>query len=140
MGKEAMLMRMAKASDKEVEQAIILAGVIEDAESGQFPRTIDGEFNEDDPHYFNEDDPAHLKAFFERVTGLSRGLFRVTFGFSTLMNPQNELVDPDLDHLAMHPRLITALKDAETWKARADAMLNVADYEMRKKIIEGRWP
>lgn len=140
MGKEVMTMRMAKASDKEIEQAITLAGVIEDAESGQYPRTIEGEYNEDDPDYFDEDDIDHLKAFFERVTGLSRGLFRVTFGFSTLMNSQNELVDPGLDHLAMHPRLIAALKDAETWKARAESMLNVADYEIRKEIIEGRWP
>lgn len=26
------------------------------------------------------------------------------------------------------------------WKARAEAMLNVADYETRKQILEGRWP
>lgn len=107
---EVMHMRMAKASDKEIEQAIILAGVLDDVDRDQYPRGVDGEFNENDPDYFDEDDREHLKVFLDRMKELSGGLFRVVFGFATLMNPANELVDPDLDHLALHPRLIKALQ------------------------------
>lgn len=32
------------------------------------------------------------------------------------------------------------LADRDRWKSRAESMLNVADYEIRKEIIEGRRP
>lgn len=110
MADEIVGMTMARASDKEIKQAIILAGVIEDVERGDYPRRIDGEYKEGDPEHFDEDDIEHWRALGERLSQLSRGLFRVTFGFSTLMNPANELVDLDMDSLTLHPRLIKALE------------------------------
>lgn len=32
------------------------------------------------------------------------GLFRVVWGMGVLLDPRNQIVDPDLDYLALHPR------------------------------------
>lgn len=42
------------------------------------------------------------------------GLFRVAFGLQTLLDPRNEVVDPNLDHLELHPKILAALAAAQT--------------------------
>lgn len=40
------------------------------------------------------------------------GLFRVVWGMRVLLDPRNQIVDPDLDYLALHPRFAAATADA----------------------------
>lgn len=107
-------MKMAKASEEEMERSIVLSGMLLDVDGGDFPRGINGERDENDPDYFDVDDPEHLRAFHDRVMGTMAGIHRVTWGFHTLMH--NDIVDPDLDHLELHPRIVAALATAEEAK------------------------
>ena len=40
-------------------------------------------------------------------------VFRVAFGMAVMLDPRNEVVDPDADCLEMHPKFDAAAKDAE---------------------------
>jgi len=111
--------KMAKASEKDLAAALDIAGILEDIDKGYFPRdpSKDGDAETNDPTFFDEDDPQHLVEFFKRLKwcldAAPGGVFRVAFGMTVLLDPRNELVDPDLDHLAMHPRLIKAVEASQ---------------------------
>lgn len=113
-------MKMAKASSNDIEQTLSLCGLLESISKGYYPSTADSEA--DEPTFFDEDDPEHLRVFYDRVKACldtaPGGVFRVAFGFSTLMS--NNVVDPDLDHLELHPRIKTALEKAEQLVYPAD--------------------
>lgn len=103
-------MRMAKATPEDLEEAILLNGMLSDVfEIEQFPRGLDGEFSESDPDWFDEDDREHLRELFDRLKKVYRrrpgGMNRVIWGMDCLMNEANRLVDPDKDYLAPHPAI-----------------------------------
>lgn len=111
-------MQIAKASDRDMEVAMIIAGMLCDVDRGFFPRGPDGECDDDDPVHFDQDNADHLKAFHDRIMSAydmaPGGMNRVVLGFHTIMH--NDVVDPGKDHLAFHPRLEAALesiKDSE---------------------------
>lgn len=100
-------MKMARASNEDLEAALLLRGILCDVFDDRiFPRGLDGEF---DPGRsdFDEDDYDDLRALYERLEAVMRqgGLTRVIGGMHTLMNPENRIIDPDKDHLAPHPAL-----------------------------------
>lgn len=99
-------MRMAKASENDMEASILLLGVLNDIDSGQFPRGINGKFDESAPDYFDEDDQIHLFALYNRIKYCldiaPGGLTRVIAGFHTIAH--NNILDPDDECLALHPR------------------------------------
>lgn len=104
---------MAVAGKDEIEKAMHLSGIIDDVERGYYPRTADNEHEEGAPNWFDEDDPEHLRAFYERV--MDCGLpYRVTMGMAVLCDPRNAVIDPDLDHLELHPRLLEGRKAVDT--------------------------
>ncbi|BCF88722.1 hypothetical protein [Paraburkholderia largidicola] len=106
-------MKMAKVSSNDIEQTLSLCGLLESISKGYYPSTADSEA--DEPTFFDEDDPEHLRVFYDRVKAYldtaPGGVFRVAFGFSILMS--NNVVDPDLDHLELHPRIKAALEKAD---------------------------
>lgn len=106
-------MKMAVAKKDEIERALVLAGILDDVDSGQFPRTVEDEFPADDPDRFDEDDPEHLRAFYERVRDCGM-LWRVALGYAVLTDPENKVIDPDKSYLEQHPRTLAALKGVET--------------------------
>jgi len=103
-------MKMAKASKQDIDAAIELASVLGDIDKGYYPSAPNAE-DPDEPTFFDADDSEHLRAFYDRVKGCldsaPGGMFRVIWGFSMIMN--NDMVDPDLDYLAFHPRIAQAL-------------------------------
>jgi hypothetical protein len=113
-----MTMLMAKARKEEIEIALKLAALLENVESGYYPMPTDGSDSEDEPSFFDPDDKAHIRAFYDRAMALMSdapgGIFRVVGGFHTLMT--NDIVDPDINHLKLHPRFELALKDAERYR------------------------
>jgi hypothetical protein len=104
-------MKMAKADEKDMEVISNLAGILNDIDSGYYPRGADGEHDDDAPDYFDEDDEDHLRALYARLKACMDaapgGLNRVVLGFHTLMN--NNVVDPAKDYLDFHPRIKEAL-------------------------------
>lgn len=108
--KTELQMKMAKASKQDIDAAIELVSVLGDVDKGYYPSTPDAE-DPDEPTFFDADDSEHLRAFYDRVKGCldsaPGGMFRVIWGFSMIMN--NDMVDPDLDYLAFHPRIVEAL-------------------------------
>ena len=110
-----MSMVMAKASEQDLQAALDLAGVLEDIDKGFFPRNPADKDADDsgEPQFFDEDDPKHLRVLFDRIKycldAAPGGIFRVTFGMATVLDPRNEIVDPNADHLEVHPRIKAAL-------------------------------
>jgi len=108
--KTEVQMKMAKASKQDIDAAVELVSVLGDIDKGYYPSTPDAE-DPDEPTFFDADDSEHLRAFYNRVKGCldaaPGGMFRVVWGFSMIMS--NDMVDPDLDYLAFHPRITAAL-------------------------------
>jgi hypothetical protein len=108
--KTEVQMKMAKASKQDIDAAVELASVLGDIDKGYYPATPNAE-DADEPTFFDADDPEHLRAFYNRVKGCldsaPGGMFRVVWDFSMVMS--NDMVDPDLDYLAFHPRIVEAL-------------------------------
>ncbi|MFM0351253.1 hypothetical protein [Paraburkholderia sp. RL17-347-BIC-D] len=108
--KTEVQMKMAKASKQDIDAAVELVGVLGDIDKGYHPATPNAE-DADEPTFFDEDDPEHLRVFYDRMKecldSALGGMFRVVWGFSMIMS--NDMVDPDLDYLAFHPRIVQAL-------------------------------
>ncbi|TCS35836.1 hypothetical protein EDC30_109135 [Paucimonas lemoignei] len=107
-------MKMAKANEQDMEQAIRLTAVLDNVEKGYFPPSGDPESEDNEPTFFDPDDQEHLRVFYERVMACIEaapgGLMRVTWGFHTLMH--NDIVDPDAETLELHPKLVQNAADA----------------------------
>ncbi len=108
-------MRMAKASERDIEMALELFRTIEDLMKGYFP--YDGEqdviFDPQD-HY---DCHKAIDLIFEIACRGS--LFRVVFGMAVVLDPRNEVVDPDSDHLELHPKHQKAIEQRDELLAAA---------------------
>jgi hypothetical protein len=104
---------MAKASEQDMAVVGTLAGILNDIDSGYFPRLPDlaAESDENDPDFFDHDDHEHLRALYDRLKvcldSAPGGTNRVVLGFHTLMH--NDLVDPGKDYLDFHPKIKAAL-------------------------------
>jgi hypothetical protein len=121
-------MRMAKASEKDLRAALDLSGVLDDIDKGYYPRNPaakeeEEESGEHEPLHFDEEDHEHLRALFQRLKycldASPGGVFRAVFGMATLLDPRNEIVDPALDYLELHPRIHAALQAAEKDKEQS---------------------
>lgn len=100
-------MRMAKASQEEMDRAMKLVRLLESTidtrpfDTPQFPDT-----DEEEGAYFDEDDRADLKKLVAQIRELCPGLMRVVFGFHVLVD---NCCDPASDTLAWKPELAAAL-------------------------------
>lgn len=117
-------MRMAKATQDDLDAAILLNSMMSDVfEDDQYPRGLDGEFDENAPSWFDEDDKKHLRMLFDRLKEVYRkspgGMNRVIWGMDTLMNPDNRLLDPDKDYLAPHSAIVWKEEPQEKLKAES---------------------
>lgn len=105
--------RQARATKADLDAAMILLGIIDDVDDGNFPRNCEGKFDGGEPEYFEEDDDAHLRAFHRRVMMLVRrhpaAVQRVIYGMAVLCDPRNEIVDQEKDYLHPHPSKFTPL-------------------------------
>lgn len=95
--------RMAKAERADMDMAFELANLLEALSEGLYPY-VDGA--EDDPVWFESTNHEHLVFLHLRLLAIaSKGsLFRVAGGMDTLLDPDNAIVDPDDDCIALHPR------------------------------------
>lgn len=101
-------MKMARASDADMEAALDVSRLIEELEKGYMPSTDDDENIE----WFDRDNEEQCqRALGMILDAAAKGsLFRVTFGMTVVLDPRNELLDPDADTLEKHPKIIEALR------------------------------
>ncbi|WP_069357846.1 hypothetical protein [Burkholderia cenocepacia] len=111
-------MKMARASQADLEAASDVTRIVDELEKGYMPSSDETE----DLEFFDRDDPEQC----QRALGLildvaAKGsLFRVTFGMCVVLDPRNELLDPDADTIEKHPKIVEALKvrDAHAGESR----------------------
>ncbi len=107
-------MKMARASQADMDAALEVTRLLGDLESRYMPDP-----NPDDPgeatEWFDRDDAEQCKRAMQMLLdAASKGsLFRVTFGMLVVLDPRNELLDPDADTLEKHPKTLAALAAAE---------------------------
>lgn len=96
-------MLMAKATDQDMDAAMELANLMDAIGRGYYPASPG---DEDAPLNFDSDDIEHLKHLHDRIKAIAEAgsLFRVVGGLSVLLSPENAVVDPGVDHIALHPR------------------------------------
>jgi hypothetical protein len=102
-------MKMAKASEADMDCATEIARIIGDIEKGYMPSDPDNHPDEFD--FFHDDDAEQCQKVVEMLLKAARkgSLFRVVFGMACCMHPSNRLLDPDADTLEKHPEIIAAL-------------------------------
>lgn len=109
-------MKMAKASQADIEMAMELANALE-ALSSRWGATMPQKIAEAalGVTAFCIDDPEHCRRVCEYLINLGRSasLFRVVMGMAVVLDPRNELLDPDADTLEAHPRIQAALSAIE---------------------------
>lgn len=100
--------RMAKASERDMDAGYDLMNVLTDLDRGYYPALPDDR-KPDDPTWFDEDDHAHLqhlhrvlKTLIDRAPGF---MGRVMGGMSCFLNPKNAVIDPEADTIEFHPGL-----------------------------------
>lgn len=96
-------MRMAKATDKDMDGAMRLYQFLNAIEDGHFLPEDEDDENWPDFDYCSH---ADLEKLHEKLMEVfhSGGLMRVLMAASALLNPKNKLLDPDKDYLDDHPR------------------------------------
>lgn len=110
-------MKMAKASDRDIDAAgelLQLLDIIDRRWGGPCPvaQAPDDlfEFLGEADSDFDADEPEHLQVLYNHLARLLRRApsfhGRVIGGMCYVIhNPRNEIIDPDLDYLEMHPKL-----------------------------------
>jgi hypothetical protein len=104
-------MKMARASEADIEAALKVCRILDALDKRYMPSDDDSEELE----FFDRDDAEQC----QKVIGMlldatSRAsLFRVVFGMAVVLDPRNELLDPDADTIERHPKIIEALKAFE---------------------------
>ena len=103
-------MKMAKASEADLDMAMELTGAI-DALTGHWPTLPTGlckpDGDEPDETFDCDDDRQcgtvlrHLLAIAERAS-----LLRVVWGCAVMLDPRNKMVNPDADTLEHHPAML----------------------------------
>lgn len=102
-------MKMAKASEADLDAAMELANALE-ALSSRWGATMPEKIakpqrDEDEAEGFSLDDDENCRRVCEYLIRLTRSasLFRVVWGAAVMMDPANKLVDPDADTIEHHP-------------------------------------
>ena len=103
-------MKMAKASEKDLDKAISLLHGLEglsDQWCPRMPEDIVRTGSEDDYEPFDDGDPEQCSRVLDWVLDHAGGgeLARVIIGMAILLDPANRVVDPDADALELHPEI-----------------------------------
>lgn len=120
MGKFSGCIRMAKCSQEDIDGAFDLAHIFDAIGKGEYPSYSATPEDRDAaevaggiPTFFDENDIDHLQHLHSLLTGLyerRRGfsLFRLAMGMDTIL--RNDILDPDDDCLAIHPKFAAETK------------------------------
>ena len=131
-------MKMAKASEKDIDAAGDAMSVLNDISSGYYPKR-DGDDCED--LHFDPDEPAHLRKFFnlmadtlDKAPGWPS---RVIGGMCyVILFDKNKIVDPDADVLELHPRFSQVQQERDEL---LEALRPFASIDLRTQGVHHRF-
>lgn len=136
-------MKMAKANERDMEAALAVCRIIDALDDGLLPDDMtDG----DDLVWFEDKHAAKVvEHLLKAIKGAS--LFRVCFGMTVLLDPSNEIVDPEAHALELHPKHQRNAEEVETLKATVIALLDIlrnwepdhASGEERHQIVQAMY-
>lgn len=115
--------RLGKASDEDLNVAYRLMSLVDAIDDGYYPSNEEGA-----PTFFDEDDRDHLQLLYRLVNEIaenSGGIHRVVGAAGILLDPKNNLIDPDEDCIELHPDLkatIAAGEEVEAMRSRISAL------------------
>ena len=110
-----MSMKMAKASEADLQMALELIGVLDDIERGYFPYRFDDQESEISERLDTEDSEQYDRLIDNLRRLLNRGsIGRVIIGMAVVCDPSNELIDPEADTIEHHPKR-QKMEDALLW-------------------------
>jgi hypothetical protein len=131
------MMKMAKASEADLKMAMDLCTALESFERYRcFPEAMRPD--PDDLAPFDADNGEHCREAMEHLLTLVRSasLMRVVYGMAVVVDPRNEVVDPDADTLEVHPKFAALEADA----ARLRWMLAGNGYFLEEAMLCGNSP
>jgi hypothetical protein len=101
-------MKMARASEADVEAAFKVCQILDQLDKLYMPSDDDSENAE----FFDRDDAEQCQKVVGMLLDATRhtSLFRVVLGMAVVLDPRNELLDPDADTIAKHPKIVAALE------------------------------
>lgn len=104
-------MKMARASEQDLECAQQVASFLESLIKGYLPECITDD--EDEIEWLDLDDHDQCRRILRQLIKIAEqgSLFRVTWGMTVLLDPRNGITDPADDCLALHPRLTSLLNN-----------------------------
>jgi hypothetical protein len=128
MTTETTTMKMARASEADLDAALDVVRMLDDLARGNMPASD----ADDDWDWFDRDDDKQCGVVLGRILDAAEkgSLFRVVFGMSCVLSAKNELLDPDADTLEKHPNIIAALKTRERLLSLARAGYVVDAYAL----------
>ena len=129
-------MKMALATDEDLDVAYDLLGLLDNLEHDYYPAD---ESDEDAPTYIDVDDQQHLRLFYDKLKAIvdrrgSGALHRVVCGFSTVRSEKNQVLDLTKDVVELHPRIKAALAAAE--RVRTPDFAAIEDKRMSELTPE----
>lgn len=104
-------MKMAKATQQDMDAAYELCHALEALEQGYLPN-MTGDEDEESVSY---EERKHAIQVVNHLIAIARraSIFRVCFGMTVLLDSKNEIVDPNSKALDLHPRLQVCKKACE---------------------------
>lgn len=127
-------MKMAKASEADMEMALKLCSALEAMDRRFFPEGAEGE---NDPEYFDCDDDAHCGQALRHILRILQGgsIGRVIWGMYVMLDPANKVVDPDADTLEDHPDTVAAMRDRERMDWLADPANGIGNVQLPTEVV-----
>ena len=132
-------MKMAKASEADMEMAIKVCSALEAIDRRFFPEGSEGS---NDPDDFDLDDDEHCGRVLRHIHELLQAgsIGRVIWGMYVLLDPVNEFIDPDADTLEPHPDIAQAEIDAKRYRAlrrgQAGSVINGIGDALRGEALD----
>lgn len=135
-----MHVRMAKASQADLDAAYRIMNLLASMDRGHYPSNEEGS-----PTFFDSDDWEHLQFLHQQIIEIadnSGGVSRVIGAAGILLNEKNGLIDPDDDCIELHPDLKAmnkAKEEADQLRARIAELETELETAKRRIVhLDGR--
>ena len=129
-------MKMAKANENDLNAALEMCRALEALEGGYLPAEMTAD--DDGVAYYADE---HAEKVVEHLVAISKraSLFRVCFGMTVLLDPQNKLVDPEASTLEAHPKFSRIAEQRYELLAALKGIQDMIGYEwLREEFNEAR--
>ena len=128
-------MKMAKASQADLDAAIGICSALEAIDRGFMPEGFDTD--DGDRADFDIDDGRDCRNVLVHLLDLvgNGSIERVVWGMFILLDPENKLLDPNVDHLALHPDLSDA---GQMRKERDEAIAKLDRAQAEIRALEDK--